>query len=79
MDSYRVEIDNRAKREIRELPGHMRQRVIRLVRDLETEPRPPGSRQLDDATAGLALDPGLSLHRIKIETWRVITSRKRAR
>ena len=23
MDSYQVEIDNRAKREIRELPGHM--------------------------------------------------------
>jgi mRNA interferase RelE/StbE len=72
MDSYRVEIDNRAKREIRTLPGHMRQRVIRLIRDLETQSRPPTSRQLDVSKAGLVLEPGMTLHRITVETWRVV-------
>lgn len=72
MGSYRVEIDNRAKREIRALPGHMRQRVIRQIRDLETQPRPPTSRQLDVSKAGLVLDPGMTLHREKIEAWRVV-------
>lgn len=72
MDSYQVEIDNRAKREIRELPGHMRQRVIRSIRDLRTQPRPPDSRELDLVAAGLTLDAGMSLHRIKIEAWRIV-------
>ena len=72
MDSYQVEIDNRAKREIRELPGHMRQRVIRSIRDLRTQPRPPENRELDMVAAGLTLDAGMSLHRIKIEAWRII-------
>lgn len=72
MDSYQVEIDNRAKREIRELPGHMRQRVIRSIRDLRTQPRPPDSRELDLVVAGQTLDAGMSLHRIKIEAWRIV-------
>ena len=72
MDSYQVEIDNQAKREIRELHGHMRQRVIRSIRDLRTQPRPPESRELDLLAAGLKLDAGMSLHRIKIDAWRII-------
>lgn len=66
MVSYQVEINNRAKREIRDLPGHMRQRVIRSIGDLRTKPRPPASRELDIVAAGLKLDAGMSLHRIKI-------------
>ena len=72
MDSYRVEVDNRARAEIRALPGHMRQRVIRLIRDLETEPNPPSSRQLDVGKVGLVLDPGMTLRRIRIGAWRII-------
>ena len=72
MASYRVEIDNRAKREIRELPGHIRQRVIRSIRALETQPKPPASQQLDVSAAGLTLAPNVSLYRIKIEAWRVV-------
>lgn len=72
MASYRVRITDRAKREIRALPGHMRQRVVRLLRALETDPCPPTSKLLDATAAGLVLDPGLSLHRIRIESWRLV-------
>lgn len=72
MASYQVEIDHRAKSEIRVLPGHMRQRVIRLIRGLETQPRPPASMQLDVSKARLVLEHGMTLHRITIESWRVI-------
>ena len=72
MASYRVEVTRQARKEIRQLPGNMRQRVIRVLRALEQEPRPHNSRALDTAKAGLELEPGAKLLRIRIASWRII-------
>jgi mRNA interferase RelE/StbE len=72
MGSYRVEVDSRARKEIRELPGHVRQRILRAIRDLAADPHPHTSRPLETHRAGLDLPSGLSLHRVRIESWRVV-------
>lgn len=40
MSAYRVLIEEGAEQDIRRLPGHVRQRVRRLILDLGHEPRP---------------------------------------
>jgi mRNA interferase RelE/StbE len=72
MASYRVEVTDPARQEVRSLPGNMRQRIIRLLRALQGEPRPAGSRTLDAARAGIPLEPETELRRIRIASWRVI-------
>ncbi|MCL4861516.1 MAG: hypothetical protein KJZ93_19010 [Caldilineaceae bacterium] len=39
---YTVYVLPRALQEIKRLPGHVRQRVKRLIDDLAEDPRPPG-------------------------------------
>jgi mRNA interferase RelE/StbE len=56
--------------ELADLPGNMRQRVRRAIRDLPSNPRPPHSRALD-LPDDLRL-PGLEARRLRIEHWRVI-------
>lgn len=72
MDSYQVEITDGARREIRSLPGHLRQRVIRALRDLSVAPRPPGSRPLTIEKAGMVLPLEVELQRLRIDAWRII-------
>lgn len=56
--------------EIAALPGNIRQRVRRAVRDLPQEPRPAQSRALA-IPEDLALE-GLEARRLCMEHWRVI-------
>jgi mRNA interferase RelE/StbE len=72
MASYQVEVTNRVRKEIRELPGNIRQRVIRTLRALKQEPHPANSRPLDRAKAGIELELGTELCRIRIASWRVV-------
>lgn len=72
MASYRVEVTDEARREVRQLPGHMRQRVIRLLRALEQDPRPESSRPLDVAKAGISLQAGSELRRARLDSWRIV-------
>jgi mRNA interferase RelE/StbE len=72
MDCYRVEVTSDARSEIRRLPGNMRQRVIRKLRELEAESRPADSRPLDPAKAGSDLAPHTELRRIRLASWRII-------
>src|SRR5438045_1656647 len=51
---YRIRITDTARQEMRRLPGHVRQRVRRLVEALADEPTPSGARGL----AGLGRWPG---------------------
>ncbi len=69
---YRVEITFLARQEIRELPGNMRQRVIRLLKALQEEPRPHNSKQMNLASLGCELESNITLHRIRVESWRVV-------
>ena len=72
MASYQVEVARQAEKEIRQLPGNMRQRVIRALRQLERDPRPHNSRPLDAQKAGIAPEPGAELLRIRMASWRII-------
>jgi mRNA-degrading endonuclease RelE of RelBE toxin-antitoxin system len=72
MASYRVEVTDPARREIRRLPGNVRQRVIRLLRELEREPRPHHSQALDTAKGKVILHPGAEIRRTRLASWRVV-------
>jgi mRNA interferase RelE/StbE len=72
MVSYRVEVTKEVRSEIRNLPGNMRQRVMRTLRALEREPHPPDSRPLDPVKAGIELEPGVELNRIRMASWRIV-------
>jgi mRNA-degrading endonuclease RelE of RelBE toxin-antitoxin system len=61
--AYRIKATDTAKREIRELPGHVRQIIRRLVDALAENPTPPTAQEL----RGL---PGR--YRIRQLAWRVI-------
>jgi mRNA interferase RelE/StbE len=72
MASYRVEVTIQARREVRGVPGNMRQRVLRLLRDLEQEPRPGSSQTLDTIRAGIVLESGTEARRVRLASWRVV-------
>jgi mRNA interferase RelE/StbE len=65
--SYRVWIKDEAKEEIKQLPGHMRQRVRGAIRDLSLEPRPHESQPMKSPIA-----TELELRRLRLDRWRVI-------
>ncbi len=46
MATYRIEVSATADRQIRKLPRADQVRVIRVIRALSTDPRPPGCRKL---------------------------------
>jgi mRNA-degrading endonuclease RelE of RelBE toxin-antitoxin system len=52
------------------LPGHIRQRVKRLLVELEQQPKPSRSQSLN--IAGLDAPPGVEIRRIRLEQWRII-------
>ncbi len=61
--AYRIELTKTSAKEIRELPGHIRQRARRLVDGLAENPRPAGSQELRDL-------PGR--YRVRLDRWRII-------
>jgi mRNA interferase RelE/StbE len=44
--SYRVELENRAKKELLGLPRDIQSRLAEALDDLQKNPRPPGSKKL---------------------------------
>jgi mRNA-degrading endonuclease RelE of RelBE toxin-antitoxin system len=66
----RVWVEPPAREEIKNLPGHIRQRIRRVVKALGSEPRPHHSRVLDAPEE--ILSSGLETRRIRLEKWRVI-------
>lgn len=66
MSRYRIFVTPRALREIKELPGHMRQRIRQAVRELAENPGPDGSRRLDIP------DLAQEIRRLRIDRWRVL-------
>lgn len=43
---YRVELETRSRRELLELPRDVQRRLVDVIDDLETNPRPPGAKKL---------------------------------
>lgn len=72
MTSYQVEVTSEVRKDIRRLPGHVRQRIIRTLKALREDPLPDNSRTLDTVRAEIELEPGTRLSRIRIVVWRII-------
>lgn len=66
---YTVYVLPRTLQEIKRLPGHVRQRVKRMIDDFAKDPRPPGSIELSNITTPR---PAVTLHRFKLEKWRIV-------
>jgi len=64
---YRVYVIPAAWKEIKDLPGNMRQRVRRAVSELAEQPRPSTSQPL--AVPGLDL---WEVRRIRLDRWRIV-------
>lgn len=61
---YRLLIDDAARKVLRRLPGHLRQRIARAIELLKTDPRPPNVKALKGELAGY--------WRLRIDNYRVI-------
>jgi mRNA interferase RelE/StbE len=70
MSRYRLYISPDAFKEMRKLPGHMRQRVIRAVDELAANPRPAKSVALDVSSLPVILE--VEPRRLRIDRWRII-------
>ena len=70
---YQVWLRPSVHRNRRRLPGHVRQRIKRLIDDLQQEPRPSVSRTLDlpEATPK-EIRAAWEVRRARIEDWRVV-------
>lgn len=66
MTPYTVYITPSALREVKDLPGHIRQRVKRAIEDLADTPHPQDSKALD------LPDLDFEVWRIRIDKWRII-------
>lgn len=72
MAFYQVNVTHQVRKEIRQLPGHIRQRVIHILQALQKEPHPSNSRPLDTIKADIKLDSTIELCRIRIDSWRIV-------
>jgi mRNA-degrading endonuclease RelE of RelBE toxin-antitoxin system len=72
MGSYQVDVSAEARAQVRQLPGNMRQRVVRMLRELEAEPRPHTSKALDVSELAVQLPEQTEARRIRVEGWRII-------
>lgn len=69
MSTYVVYVLPQALREVKNLPGHIRQRVKRVIDDFAIEPRPASSIELSDLPI---VEPHITLRRLKIDKWRIV-------
>ncbi|OQY46412.1 MAG: hypothetical protein B6242_08090 [Anaerolineaceae bacterium 4572_78] len=72
MGYYNIEVDKEVCKDIRRLPGSIRQRVWKAIRSLENNITPHNSKELDTEKAGIQLDADSKLYRIRIGVWRII-------
>ena len=66
MSRYTAYVVPRAWQEIKDLPGHVRQRVRRAVDGLADDPHPPRSRRLRSER----IAP--ELYRLRLDRWRIV-------
>ncbi len=60
---YKIEIDGDVRKQIKRLPGNVKQRIIRFINDLADNPRPSQAKHLRD-------HPNVWQHRIG--NWRIV-------
>jgi mRNA interferase RelE/StbE len=64
--NYRLDISPAAQDEIKRLPGNIRQRVRRAIKDFAADPRPSHSKRLDVDS------PDVEPRRLRLEHWRIV-------
>jgi len=72
VNEYSVYVTPSALREVKDLPGHVRQRIKRAVDDLAVDPHPPGSKTLELSEEETHAGGGCEICRLRIEKWRVL-------
>jgi mRNA interferase RelE/StbE len=65
---YRVYVTPEALAEIKDLPGYIRQRVRKVIREFSDHPKPPRSKQLEYPV------PERQLYRYRLDNWRIVYS-----
>jgi len=63
---YRVYVTPEAFEEIKDLPGHIRQRVRQVIREIADHPKPTRSKRLEFPT------PERQLYRYRLDNWRIV-------
>jgi mRNA interferase RelE/StbE len=66
VNRYQVYVTPEALSEIKDLPGHIRQRVQRAIQELANRPHPAQSKQLDFHA------PERQLCRFRMDKWRIV-------
>ena len=66
MSDYKLYVTPACFKEIKSLPGHVRQRVRKEIGDLANDPRPPHSKALN------VPDIAVELRRLRLNKWRVL-------
>jgi mRNA interferase RelE/StbE len=66
VSAYQVYVTPAGWKEIKVLPGKMRQRVRRAIEALAENPRPPKSKALD--VSGLVAE----IRRLRLDRWRIV-------
>ncbi len=72
MSRYTAYVTPPALREVKGLPGHVRQQVRLAINELGNNPRPPGSKPLDLSDMEVAGEVKRVVCRLRIEKWRVL-------
>jgi mRNA interferase RelE/StbE len=72
VSQYTVYVTPSALREVKDLPGHVRQRVKLAIEDLANNPHPPGSKLLDLSDMEVHTEVEREVCRLRIEKWRVL-------
>lgn len=72
MSQYTVYVTSSAWREIKELPGHMRQRVKRAIDQLAENPQPPESQALAIPDSDLPIEAEYEIRRLRLDKWRIV-------
>jgi mRNA interferase RelE/StbE len=68
VNPYRVYITPEAFEEIKDLPGHIRQRVRKVISAFANHPNPPRSKHLEFPA------PEHQLYRYRLDNWRIVYS-----
>ena len=66
MSQYKVYVTPSAWQEVKDLPGHMRQRVKRAIDDLASNPRPPDGKALELPNFDY------NVWRLRLDKWRIV-------
>ncbi len=72
MSLYTVYVTPTALGQVKDLPGHVRQRVKLAIDDLGNNPHPPGSKPLDLSDMEAHTEVEREVCRLRIEKWRVL-------